>query len=487
MTRRDFTGAALLAANAIAQQPSTAKPVRGKLRAGASCTNITPPLGAALAGNYTEDRSTENHDELWVKSLVLDNGGTRVALCVVDTCVLPASVNQKAKQLIESEAEVPAGNVLFCCTHTHSAPATMHLFQAQPSEAYLEFLTRRIADSVRMSVARLQPARLGFGFGQESRIAFNRRYEMKPGSVPPNPFGGIDRVRTNPGIGNPNVIRPVGPIDPTVGVLSVQTEAGKPLGLVGNYSLHYVGGVRPGHVSADYFAHWAAKMTRRMGVSVGPGESSFVAMLTNGAQGDINNINVLGGKAEREPPYVKMAQVAGVLADESARVLASIRYSDTVELGASQEWLTLNVRLPTADEVQTARKLLGNAPLLNVPRDKQFREMPLVYARETVIMAETFPKQEQAPVQALRIGDVGLCAFAGEPFVELGLEVRKKSPFRQNFLLGLSNHHIGYLPTAAAFEQGGYETWRAKTSYLEKEAGAKMVAAMLRRLESLAG
>jgi hypothetical protein len=112
--------------------------------------------------------------------------------------------------------------------------------------------------------------------------------------------------------------------------------------------------------------------------------------------------------------------------------------------------------------------------------------MPLVYARETVIMSETYPKTERVPVQALRIGDTGFVAFAGEPFVELGLEVRRKAPFKQSFLIGLSNDHVGYIPTVEAHEQGGYETWRAKTSYLEKEAAPKVVAATLRRLNSIA-
>ncbi|MEJ7605641.1 MAG: hypothetical protein WKF37_05110 [Bryobacteraceae bacterium] len=93
---------------------------------------------------------------------------------------------------------IPSQNILFCCTHTHSAPATMHLFQAQPDVGYLDFLTGRIVDSVLMAASRLQPARLGFGFGREDRIAFNRRYQLKPGTMPPNPFGGIDQVKPTP-------------------------------------------------------------------------------------------------------------------------------------------------------------------------------------------------------------------------------------------------------------------------------------------------
>jgi hypothetical protein len=484
MHRRDFIASTAWVAAAAAQTPAPAvnKPSKGKLRAGVAAVNIDPQVGGSLAGSFTEGRSRDIHDSLQVKTVVFDNGNTRISLSLVDVCVLPPGVAQAARKAIESEAGIPAVNAALCCTHTHSAPTTMHLFQARPDPGYLDFLTRRIVDSARIAVARLEPARLGFGYGREDRIAFNRRYELKPGTVPPNPFGGIDRVKTNPGIGNPNVIRAVGPIDPTVGVLSVQRADGKPLALVGNYSLHYVGGVPGGHVSADYFAWWAAGMARRMGIGSGPGDPPFVAMLTNGAQGDINNIDVLKGRNERAAPYSRIAEVANVLADETARVLERIRYSDEAELGASQEWLELGVRLPTADELKAARKLLAAA----APAGKQLTQAEHIYARETVIMAETFKPTERVPVQALRIADTALVPFSGEPFVELGLEVRKKSPIRNQFLIGLSNDHVGYIPTVEAHEQGGYETWRAKTSYLEKEAAPKITAAALRRLETLA-
>jgi hypothetical protein len=482
MLRREFLATNALAAAASQVPPASVnKPARGKIRAGAAAANINAHIGGSLAGSFTEGRSRDIHDDLYAKTLVLDNGNARVSLTLLDLCVLPAGVCRAAKKIIEAETGIPAANAVFCCTHTHSAPTTMHLFQAQPDHGYLDFLTRRIVDSVQMSVARLQPARIGFGFGRENRIAFNRRYELKPGTMPPNPFGGIDRVKTNPGVGNPNVIRPAGPIDPTVGILSVQRADGKPLALMGNYSLHYVGGVGPGHVSADYFAWWAVDMTRRMGVATGPGDPPFIAMLTNGAQGDINNIDVMNGKPERHPPYTRIREVAKILADESARVLSGIAYSEETELAASQEWLQLGVRLPSGDDVLKAAKVLAAAP-----NKDQYTELPLVYARETTIMASTYPEKEHVPVQALRIGNTGLVAFAGEPFVELGLEVRKKSALPTQFLIGLSNDHVGYVPTVEAHEQGGYETWRAKTSYLEKQAAPKIVAATLRRLEAIA-
>ena len=459
MTRRVFTASPL---------SLLAKPPRGTLRAGAAASNINPHIGAPLAGNFTAGTATDIHDDLHAKALVLDNGHARIALVLLDLCTAPASVVEAAKKASGLAPE----NIVICCTHTHSAPAATHIFQAQPEPAYLDFLTRRIVDAVRMAVARLEPAQIGFAFGREDSLAFSRRYLLKEGTMPPNPFGGLDKVKTNPGPGNPAVIRAAGPIDPTVGLLSVRSATGKPIAVVCNFSLHYVGGVKSGDVSADYFGYWAKAMTTRTGAAV--------AMLFNGAQGDVNNIDVMKGPPPKLAPYVKMEEVANQLANYCVSLLPRIEYSGEAELGGSLEWLELGVRLPSAEEVQKARKRLETAP-----KNNQFRDLPLVYARETIILAETFPKTERVPVQALRIGDTGIACLPGEPFVGLGLEIRRKSPLKQQFVLGLSNGHVGYIPTVEAHEQGGYETWRAKTSYLEKHAAPKIVSAMLRRLESL--
>ena len=109
-----------------------------------------------------------------------------------------------------------------------------------------------------------------------------------------------------------------------------------------------------------------------------------------------------------------------------------------------------------------------------------------MYARETVLLDRDYPATVKTPVQALRIGGLGIATFPGEAFVELGLEVKARSPFKPTLLIELANDYRGYLPTVEGHELGGYETWRAKSSYLEKEAAPKMVSAALRRLEAVA-
>lgn len=462
MQRREFLAT-------VAAAPQVMRTGGALLRAGAATAVITPALGASLAGYFTERFSIDNHDELLAKALVFDNGSMRAGLVLCDLCVLPPEVVAAAKFRVAREAGVPEEALLIAATHTHSAPATMHLFQSQADRQYLDFLTGRIVDSVRMAVRRLAPARIATGFGREDSLVFNRRFYMKPGAIPPNPFGGIETVRMNPGVGNPDIVKEAGPVDPIVGLLAVTAADGSPLALVGNYSLHYVGGERANEVSADYFGYWASAMARHAGA--GP---NFVAMLTNGCQGDINNVDVRRPAPKLEP-YQKMQQVAETLAAECARIMKTLQFSASAELGASREWVDCGVRLPSSAQVDAARAVLhGVAP--------PYRDARHVFARETLIIAQEFPPVFRAEVQALRVGDLFLAGMTGEPFVELGLDIRARLKGRAVFPIGLANGHAGYVPTVRAHEEGGYETWLAKSSFLDRDATPRLVEAMTRRL-----
>ncbi len=275
VNRRHFIGGSLAAGpvvGAAAQELAS-----GSLRAGAATSNITPPLGSLIVGNFTAPQATEIHDELQVRAVAFDNGQTRFALATVDCCVLPRNLIDRAKKLVEDRIGIPPAHVFVSAIHTHSGPATGPQLRTETDATYLDFLVSRIADAVCRAVNHLEPARLGWGVGREDRLVFNRRYIMKPDTIPPDPFGrSNDKVVVNPGQGNPNVVKPAGPIDPDVGVIAVEALDGRPISVIGNYALHYVGGVPTGHVSADYFAAWGDAMAALAGVAGKPSYPPFV-------------------------------------------------------------------------------------------------------------------------------------------------------------------------------------------------------------------
>jgi hypothetical protein len=449
------------------------------LHAGAAAANITPALGCSLAGGMRDNIASDVHDELHARALVLDNGNARLAIVLVDSCALPAALVDAAKKAIADHSRIPASHALVAATHTHSAPAATHLFQSKPDPRYVDWLATRIADSVRLAVNRLDRAQVAWAVGREPRPLFHRRYFMKPGSIPADPFGGAtDQVRMNPGAGNANIVRPAGPVDPDLGLLAVHSIDGRPICLLGNYALHYVGGVGAGHISADYFSVWGETLLRAAGLA----PRGAVAMMSNACSGNINNVDVRAPNI-RFPPYRKIEQVCDILAVESLRLWREMKFESSVDLSASLEPVELGVRLPSPDQVAAARKLLDSAPAAERSRD-HYSEVPHIYARETLLLA-AWPKTVRVPVQALRIGSLGLATFPGEAFVELGLEVRARSPLRPTMLIELANAYHGYIPTVEAHAHGGYETWRAKSSYLETGAAPKLVAAALARLQAL--
>src|SRR5262245_647775 len=319
----------------------------GHFRAGAATSNITPFLGAPIVGGWESPPATHIHDELHARCLVLDDGQTRVAIVVCDSVGIARQVFDQAKRLVHEHTGLPPENMLMAATHTHSGPsargANAFAFDAPPDE-YQRFLAQRIADGVRRAVRNLEPARIGWGAARQDDQVFNRRWKMKAGTPLPNPFGGQDRVLQNPGLGNPTLLEPAVPTGPEIRFISVQSVSGRPIALLANYSLHYVGGTGGAQISADYFAMFADRIQQLLGAD--RLEPPFVGIMSNGTCGDVNNIDFRGPRAS-VPPYQKMREVADVVATEVHRVQQTIRYKDTVDLAARRSELKLAVRRPT--------------------------------------------------------------------------------------------------------------------------------------------
>jgi neutral ceramidase len=468
------TGTALLGSARAGAQA-----VEGRtFRAGAATSNITPKLGTSINGGMQDQQARHVHDELHARCLVLDDGTTRLAFVVCDSCMLPREVTDAAKRMIQEETGLAPEHVLISATHSHSTGTCAAVFQSDPDPEYPPFVVRRISDGVRRALNNLAPARIGWDLGSVPEEVFNRRWRVKPGPLLKNPFGGMDQVKMNPPVGSPDLIEPAGPTDPEVAVLSVVSPEGRPVALLANYSLHYVGGVGPGHLSADYYGAFADRVQELL--KADRQDTPFVGVMSNGTSGNINNIN-FRTPAEPLPPYEKIRRVADRVARKAVQVQQAVRHREWVSLGAAVTELRLGVRKPNAEELARAREILAQAK-----PGEQLRTLEEVYAGETVRMTE-YPDEVPIVLQALRIGELGIAAIPCEVFVEIGLELKQKSPVRPLFTISLANGYHGYLPTPEHHALGGYETWRAKSSYLEVGASRKITASLLELLQSLRG
>jgi len=456
--------------------PVTAQDSENVFLAGAAKSIITPPLGTSLNGHFQDRQARNVHDELHARAMVLDDGNTILGFVVTDLCMVYRETLDHAKERAREFTGIPVENMMMSAVHTHSAGTACSVFQSDPDPDYLKFLEIRIADALIRAFENRVPARVGWGFGEEASQVHNRRWRLKEGKTFTNPFGGEDQVRMNPGVNNPDKVEPAGPIDPQIPVLSVVAESGEPIGILANYSLHYVGGVPNDEVSADYYGMFNQRMEEML--EVRNQKIPFVSIMSNGTSGDINNIDFSGKTSQAKGAYVQMKYVANLLAAEVYKVLENIEYQDHVTLSSATEEIQLGVRLPENSEIVRAEKIVAAAegPVMKTSEE--------VYARETLLMQD-YPEKINMLLQAFRIGDLGIAAIPCEVFVEIGLELKEKSAIRPMFTIELANGYYGYLPTPAHHELGGYETWRARSSFLEVNASEKIVDTLLKLFENL--
>ena len=447
-------------------------------RAGAVAQNITPEKWpVSVNGGMGDRKATKALDPLHARCLVLDDGEGALVFVVVDSCMVPRDVFDEAKSLAREMTGIPADRMLMSATHTHTAVTLTGVFQSEPEEEYKRFLARKIAEGVERAWKQREPAQIGWGVGSAPHQVFNRRWFTKDGVVNTDPFEGTtDKVRMNPGFDKSVTQETSGPTDPELCLISVRSTGGRPICLLANYSLHYVGGIEA--LSADYFAEFASQMAIKLEATAL--DPPFVGIMSNGTSGNINNVNFGSDGVPKREPGEQIKVVAASVAEAAFAAYQDIESHDWVPLQAAQTEIELAVRKPNAEQLAQAQQWLADAG------PGPYGKMREIYARESVLI-DDYPDTVQVILQAFRIGDLAVVSSPCETFVETGLAIKQESPQKPTFCISLANGYNGYLPTAQHHEWGGYETWRARSSYLAVDAEAKIRETLLRLLGEVAG
>jgi hypothetical protein len=455
----------------VATGPATTAGAKG-LRAGACAVDVTPrKFPISVNGHLTDRQATGASDRLHARCLVLDDGQTTIALAVVDSCMMPRALVDEAKRQAAKATGIPVERMLIAATHTHTAPTVAGIFQSEPDADYAKDLAARIAQGIEKAARNLEPARVGWAVGKEPNQVFNRRWKMKPGTIGPDPFGrSTDGVVMNPGYRHPGLVEPAGPTDPDVSVLSVRARDGRPIALLANYSLHYVGDVP--ELSADYFGMFAERIATLLGAA--KADPPFVGILSNGTSGDVNNINFKEADPGTKRPGEHGRLVAEAVAQAAFGACKTTEHQGGITLAVAEKEIELGVRKPDAKSVERAQGILAEAA---AKQKAVLTTLPEVYAREAVLLAK-YPNTVKLKLQAIRVGQLGIVAIPCEVFAEIGLDIKKGSPLKPTFTIELANGYNGYLPTPAQHRLGGYETWRARSSYLEVDASLKITDAV---------
>ncbi|MDY0170298.1 MAG: hypothetical protein RBS80_27385 [Thermoguttaceae bacterium] len=453
------------------------------LLAGTAVVDISPDVFPIQLRSGPSDYV---HDPLHVRAIAFQNGQGRAVIALVDAIGVGREWTDEAKAVAAEQTGWKPEEMLVCATHTHSAPKG-----GDTSPGRIAYETRRrdgLAEALTRAIQSLEPAKVAFASDEEPDEVYNRRWFLKEGTMEKNPLGGYDQVRTN--APRQNIVKPAGPTDPEVCVVDVRTRRGRALGLIANYALHYVGGIPTvvqengkvvGMASADYFGEFARLMPYRVGGSNPP--ENFVAMMTNGASGDINNIDFAGKRPPRAP-FEQARLVASKAADAAWRAVRKIEsYDESPTVAILQREVTIHYRKPSEADVEQARKLME----LSRKDREEINKRTTSVATTTLRFAEAdAPESEDVIIQAVRIGDQAVVSMPFEVLVEISLEIKEKSPFPRTFLISLANGSYGYLPPPNQHELGGYETWLGTSRFAENTSVA-LSENLLEMLEELKG
>lgn len=459
-----------------------AEPAKG-LQVGTAAVDISPTV---FPMQLRSGKSDYVHDPLHVRAIAFQNGEGRAVLALVDAIGSGREMTDEVKAKVAKKTGWKVEEMLVSGTHTHTAPKG-----GDTSPGRIAYEQRRkegLEEALTKAIQSLEPAKVGYASDEEPSEVYNRRWHLKPGTMDRNPMGGLDQVRTNAPRGN--LVKPAGPTDPDVSVVDVRNRRGKALGLIANYSLHYVGGIPKaykdgrefGMASADYYGEFARIMPYRIGGSKPP--ENFVAMMTNGTSGDINNIDFYSKRAPRAP-FEQIRVVANKTADAAWRATKKIEtYNENPLVAMRQREVILNYRIPGKEDLKKALELMK---LSSKERNEINTRSSSVATRTIEYSDPDFIKTEPVIIQAIRIGDQAIVSLPFEVLVEIGLEIKAKSPFPDTFTISLANGGYGYLPPPNQHKLGGYETWLGTSKFEEESSNllTKQLLEMLAELKAL--
>ena len=443
-------------------------PAYAGLKAGTATIDVTPEKFPVLVnGMFTERVATAALDRLHARALVLDDGSTRLAIVVVDSCMMPREFLDKAKDLASKPSGIVVENMCISATHTHSAPAVMGCLGCDADPVYPAFLQAQIVRAITQAAKNLVPAKAGWAVTHAPNHTFNRRWILRSDRVRNDPFGNPTvRAMMHPGYQNPDFIGPSGPVDDSLSLLALRTLDDKPLAVLANFSMHYFGS---GIVSSDYFGLFCDKLAKRIDANSPP----WIA-LSQGTSGDLMWMDY--GKPKSD---MTIDRYADELAEIAFAAFGKIEYKADVPLQMKETKLTLKRRVPDEKRLEWAKKRLAAL------QGKKPTEQTDIYAREAIFLHEE-PKRE-LKLQAIGIGKSGIYCIPNEVFALTGALLKEISGLQPTVVIELANGAEGYIPPRDQHALGGYTAWPARTASLDIDAEAKILSELLGLLFDLFG
>ncbi len=426
------------------------KNITEDIRVGAAAVDIESEDSMVIAGGIFPRFVKGQEGKLRAVAVVVEKPSqAKVAIVQCDVLFVERGMMDAACAEIEKSTGIPAANILINATHTHHAPSTTFVHGYGRDDLFCERLKKAVIVSVQKANDNLKDGEATFSFylGEENTVGANSRLMM--------PDGKIRWIGTING-----AVRPTGPFDPQLPVLAFRGKNKKLRALIYNHSTHTIG-TRKGNVrSAGFYGLAAQELEKELG-----GVVSFL----EGASGSTHNIN-----------RVSTAQAVDRFKVVIKDALNKAEPRAVDRLAVIKRPFTFSVRV--FDEQVEDQKVVSYCKKYSGTRAddviKVFRDM------RTVLKPQQ-GKQRETWLQVMLIGDVAIVGVPAEYFTGLGVEIKKRSPFKNTYVAELANDWIGYLPDVEAHQLGGYQTWMGLHSYAELGTGERVVDEVVKMLEEL--
>ena len=447
------------------------------LKAGFARVNVTPMMGIPINGYFIDRLADGVLDELEINALAIEAGEKKAVLLAIDSCSIATYVLNEYRSLISKATGLPCEAIYIHTTHSHTTPYADPKHPRLPKgtedlvEEYKCFLSRRFTDAASMAIADLKDAKMGIGVGSAPNVAFVRRYRMKDGSI-----------KTNPGVHNPDIVAPIGEVDERVNVIRFDREGGDSIALlnVGNHP-DTVGGCK---ISAD----WPGFARHSLEKAI----DGVKCIFFNGAQGDVNHVNVHPTKGDFNDMFVDFDDVSRgygharhmgrVVAAAAMQAWDKVTYTDVDSITYINKTVNVPSNMPDPKDLPLAHKY-ADLHVAGKDCDIPYSGMMLttvVAEALRMVRLENGPDSFPMTFSALSIGNVAFFGVPGEPFNGIGRAVKESEGWDMVLPTCLTNGSEGYFPMKDAYDEGGYEArssnFKSGVAELIIEIGRDMLA-----------
>lgn len=446
------------------------------LKAGFARLDVTPMLGISLRGYYQVRLADGVLDPLELNALALSCSGNTAVLITLDTCAIDEDEINAFLASVSAATGLPEENVYIHATHTHTASFMDADSDNELVREYTNSVCRKMADVAKMAIDDLKPAKMGWAVGQAPNIAFIRRFRMKNG-----------KVRTNPGVGNPDILHPIGEVDERVNVLRFDREGADTI-VLANFADHpdTVGGCK---LTADWPGFFRRKLEKCL--------DNVKGIFFNGAQGDVNHVNVNAKDGDLNDMFMDFDDVSrgygharhmgNVVAGAVMQVYDKVNYVEVNSLNCVQKTIQLPSNMADPSELAEAHRI---KELYDAGRQN---ELPYEGMELTTVVADACRKValENGPeffplrLSAIVFGDFAMLGIPGEPFNAVGRAIKEAEGFKMVSPCCLTNGSRGYFPTKDAYDEGGYEARASRFKSGTAELIAKEAKALLEEMHSI--